>query len=75
MALLGGPLLKVNRTDLMNTLQHLDMGRFGPIICTLNPTFPLAEGMIQAQVEYEHPTFNATVRHIPFHIIVSSPIF
>ena len=65
--------------DLMNILQLLDMDRFGPVICTLNPTFPIDESKIQARAEYEHPTFNAAVSpsfppnithhlFIPFHI-------
>ncbi|KAG8752513.1 hypothetical protein FRC14_006981 [Serendipita sp. 396] len=43
---------------LMNVLQLLDMKRFGPVICTLNPTFPLREETIQARIDYEHPTFD-----------------
>ncbi|KIM22770.1 hypothetical protein M408DRAFT_28417 [Serendipita vermifera MAFF 305830] len=35
------------------------MERYGPIICTLNPTFPIDKSSIQAHAQYEHPTFNA----------------
>lgn len=43
---------------LMNTLQPLPLSQYGPIICTLNPTFPIAPDTIQARFEYAHPTFN-----------------
>lgn len=42
----------------MNTLQPLPLSKYGPIICTLNPTFPIAPDTIQARFEYAHPTFN-----------------
>lgn len=45
----------------MNILQPLDMERYGPIICTLNPTFPLKEETIQARVRYEHPILDVNV--------------
>jgi hypothetical protein len=46
----------------MNKVMHLDMDRFGPVICTLNPTISIKEESIQARGNYEHPTFNAEVR-------------
>jgi hypothetical protein len=50
----------------MNTLQTaIDMDRYGPVICTLNPTFPIKEELVQARIQYEHPTFNVKVRGGP----------
>ena len=49
-------------SDLMNKVMHLDMDRFGPVICTLNPTISIREESIQARGNYEHPTFNTEVR-------------
>lgn len=43
----------------MNLVQHIDMEKFGPVICTLNPTIAIREETIQARGNYEHPTFNA----------------
>jgi hypothetical protein len=45
----------------MNIVQHHSMKRFGPILCTLNPTIGIREETIQARGNYEHPTFNAEV--------------
>lgn len=45
----------------MNTLQRLDMGRYGPVICTLNPNLPIREETVQARIQYEHPTFDTVV--------------
>lgn len=45
----------------MNKVMRLDMDRFGPIICTLNPTISIREESIQARGNYEHPTFDAEV--------------
>ena len=58
---LGCRRLTNKRTDGMNTLQHLDEERHGPVLVTLNPPFEPAPDKVVGRWKYEHPVLDAKV--------------
>lgn len=42
----------------MNRLQHIDEQKYGSVLVTLNPPFPPAQSLTQAEYEFDHPLFD-----------------
>lgn len=43
----------------MNDLQHIDEGRYGPVLLTLNPPSSSDPSTVQARFKYDHPILDA----------------
>ncbi|KAH7101610.1 FAD/NAD(P)-binding domain-containing protein [Auriculariales sp. MPI-PUGE-AT-0066] len=52
----------------MNTLQHLDENRHGPVLVTLNPPFEPAADKVVGRWKYEHPVLDTKAISAQDHI-------